>query len=179
MKQLHFKHSPFQDLASMLLAMLITNQLKTFCPLVNMHLYQPNLDYFFSNHCRISHDQSCQLYLVVCCWQINIRYLRLEELPFRSYKLFATGRADSYMEPGIQKIKNHLQVPGFTKTPCLITPSDLELILKKLGTNCYFPWAANKGYNIHQKHFLPISEAKKLFSFFLREDTEGRNEKNW
>lgn len=72
------------------------------------------------------------------------------------------------MEAGIQKIKNYLQLLGFIKKkPCLIIPSDLEFILKKLGTNCYFPWAANKRYNILQKHFLPISEAKKLFSFFL------------
>lgn len=48
-------------------------------------------------------------------------------------------------------------------------PSDLELILESLGTNWFCPRAANKGCNILEKHFLPISQAKKFFSFFLLE----------
>jgi len=48
MKQLHFKYSNYQDLGSMLLVMLTTNQLKTFRPLVNMHLHQLQLEIFFS-----------------------------------------------------------------------------------------------------------------------------------
>lgn len=47
MKQLRFEPSPSQDLAPVLLVMLITNQLQTLHPLVNLHLHQSNLDASF------------------------------------------------------------------------------------------------------------------------------------
>lgn len=63
MKQLHFEPSTFQDLASMLLVMLLTNQLQTFHALVNLHLHQSNLDPSFP----ITAKTPCQqiLYCVI------------------------------------------------------------------------------------------------------------------
>lgn len=65
MKQLHFEPSPFQDLASMLLVMLITNQLQTFHLLVNLHLHQSNLDACYP----VSAKTLCQH----CCCAVDIK----------------------------------------------------------------------------------------------------------
>lgn len=173
MKQLRFEPSPSQDLAPVLLVMLITNQLQTFHPLVNLHLHQSNLDASFP----VTAKTLCQQ-ILYCVVDIKISDIYLEKLSFRSYKLVLTSRAGTYMEAGIQKFSNFSQSWASLKKPCLIIPSDLEFILKKLV--CSFPWEENKGYNILWKHFLSISEAQNLFSFFLWEGTErGYRSAEW